>query len=951
MISLEDARQMELVGIDPLSTRIFTIQKRNGAVVRFEPKRISWAIERAFRAEHGSPTEKALSEELGRAVEEVTGAVVRRAVGAAVGGEALEVERIQDWVETALMEAGYHSVARRYILYRAERRRARTLRAATRSGTAPLSFVLRCGERVPLDPEGLGREIKEACRGLEECCSWRSLAEETLRSLYDGVAEEEIDQAMILAARSRVEKEPAYTYVAARILLAKLYREVLPEIRGREELETVHRNFFPLSIRHGVDVGRLSPDLLGFDLEKLASALRFERDRDFAYMGLQTVYDRYLLHHEERRIETPQYFWMRVAMGLALAEKENREAHAIEFYELLSSFLFLSSTPTLFNSGTRHPQLSSCYLLTVSDDLDGIFQVISDNARLSKWAGGLGNDWTNVRATGSLIRGTNGRSQGVIPFLKVANDTAVAVNQGGKRKGALCAYLETWHLDIEDFLELRRNTGDERRRTPDMNTANWIPDLFMKRVIDGGNWTLFSPSDVPDLHDLYGKAFERRYCEYEAMADRGEIRNFRRVAASTLWRKMLTMLFETGHPWITFKDPSNIRSPQDHVGVIHNSNLCTEITLNTSADETAVCNLGSINLAAHVRDGVLDEERLTRTIRVAVRMLDNVVDINFYPTPAARNANLRHRPVGLGLMGFQDALYRLKISYGSQEAVEFADRTMEIIAYDALLASSDLAKERGAYSTFRGSKWDRGLLPIDTLSLLEEERGGNLEVDRTVRKDWEEVRKTIRRQGLRNSNLLAIAPTATISNISGVSQSIEPTYKNLFVKSNLSGDFTTINSYLVEELKQAGLWDQEMVDDLKFYDGSVLSIERLPREIKERYVSASELDPHWLIECASRRQKWIDMAQSLNLYIAEPNGKKLSDMYLLAWKKGLKTTYYLRAVAATSVEKSTLDINARALQPRWMKSVSPSSRVRVDRPKDRNGSNCSLDNPECESCQ
>ncbi|MDD2676731.1 MAG: ribonucleoside-diphosphate reductase subunit alpha [Methylacidiphilaceae bacterium] len=951
MISLEDARQLELAGIEPLSARTFTVQKRNGAVVAFEPKRISWAVERAFRAEHGVPLEQVIAEDLKSAVAEVTRAVVGRAVSAAVAGEALEVERIQDWVETALMEEGYHAVARRYILYRAERRRARTLRAATQSAAAPFSFVLRCGERVPLDPEGLGRELEEACRGLEERCSWKRLAEETLRSLYDGVSEDEIDQAMILAARSRVEEEPAYTYVAARILLAKLYRETLPEMRGREELQAVHRNFFPISIRHGVEVGRLSPKLLSYDLERLAGSLRMERDRDFTYMGLQTVYDRYLLHHEERKIETPQYFWMRVAMGLALAEKENREAHAIEFYERLSSFSFLSSTPTLFNSGTLHPQLSSCYLLTVSDDLDGIFQVISDNARLSKWAGGLGNDWTSVRATGSLIRGTNGRSQGVIPFLKVANDTAVAVNQGGKRKGAVCAYLETWHLDIEDFLELRRNTGDERRRTPDMNTANWIPDLFMKRVMEGGNWTLFSPSEVPDLHDLYGKAFERRYCEYEEKADRGEIRNFRRVAASTLWRKMLTMLFETGHPWITFKDPSNLRSPQDHVGVIHNSNLCTEITLNTSSDETAVCNLGSINLVAHVKDGALDEEELAETIRVAVRMLDNVIDINFYPTPAAKNANLRHRPVGLGLMGFQDALYRLKISYGSLEAVEFADRTMEIIAYHALIASADLARERGAYSTFPGSKWDRGLLPIDTLSLLEEERGGNLDVDRTIRKDWEEVRKAIRKHGLRNSNLLAIAPTATISNISGVSPSIEPTYKNLFVKSNLSGDFTTINSYLVEDLRQAGLWDQEMVDDLKFYDGSVFSIERIPQEIRERYLTAFELDPRWLIESASRRQKWIDMAQSLNLYIAEPNGKKLSDMYFLAWRKGLKTTYYLRAVAATSVEKSTLDINARGLQPRWMKSVSPSSRVRVDRPEEQNGRTCSLDNPECESCQ
>ncbi|MDB6024190.1 MAG: nrdA, partial [Verrucomicrobiales bacterium] len=708
--------------------------------------------------------------------------------------------------------------------------------------------------------------------------------------------------------------------------------------------------YFPHYIARGIEVKRLSPALLDFDFVKLGAALRLERDQQFTYMGAQTLYDRYLIHHEGRRLETTQYFWMRVAMGLSINEGEQKNERAIEFYEVLSTFRFVSSTPTLFNAGTLHPQLSSCYLSTVMDDLDHIFKVIGDDAKLSKWAGGLGNDWTNIRATGGHIKGTNGTSQGVIPFLKVANDTAVAVNQGGKRKGAMCAYLETWHLDVEDFLELRKNTGDERRRTHDMNTANWIPDLFMKRVKANGTWALFSPNEVPDLHDLFGAAFEARYHEYESLADAGKIKLFKRVEAVALWRKMLTMLFETGHPWITFKDPSNIRSPQTHVGVVHSSNLCTEILLNTSAEETAVCNLGSVNLAIHTTDAGLDGDLLARTIRTAMRMLDNVIDINFYPTPEARTANLKHRPVGLGLMGFQDALYKLRLPYSSDAAVEFADTSMEMISYHALLASAELAQERGAYSTFQGSKWSNGLLPIDTIELLAQERGGSIEMDRSARLDWSRVRNEIRQHGLRNSNTMAIAPTATISNIIGVGQSIEPTYKHLFAKANLSGDFTTPNTFLVADLKERGLWDDAMLDDLKYFDGSLKEIERIPAELQELYLTAFEIEPRWLIECASRRQKWIDMGQSLNLYLAQPNGKQLSEMYLLAWERGLKTTYYLRSLAATQIEKSTTDVNRRGLQPRWMKNKSASGDIQVQRESEPVKA-CLLNDPGCESCQ
>ncbi|MCH9703480.1 MAG: ribonucleoside-diphosphate reductase subunit alpha, partial [Chlamydiae bacterium] len=733
---------------------------------------------------------------------------------------------------------------------------------------------------------------------------------------------------------------------ASNLLLDMIYRETMGIPASHARLRSEHKSYFKEYFKMGVSLERLDPQLLGYDLDKLANAIDLKRDLTFSYLGLQNLYDRYFIHDQERRLETPQIFWMRVAMGLALGEGKQKEKRAIEFYNIFSQFLYLSGTPTLFNSGTTHSQLSSCYLSTVMDDLHHIYKVVADDAQLSKWAGGLGNDWSNVRATGSVIKGTNGKSQGVIPFLKVANDTAVAVNQGGKRKGAMCAYLETWHLDIEDFLELRKNTGDERRRTHDMNTANWIPDLFMKRVMQNESWTLFSPSDVRDLHDLYGRAFEERYAEYEKMADEGQIKLFKRVDAVALWRKMLGMLFETGHPWITFKDPSNVRSPQDHVGVVHSSNLCTEILLNTSAEEVAVCNIGSVNLAAHMTAEGIDRQKLASTVRTAIRLLDNVIDINFYPIPEAKKANERHRPIGLGMMGFQDALYMMNISYASHEAVQFADESMEMISYYAILASSELAKERGTYSSYKGSKWERGLLPVDTIELLKKERGDLFcDFESEGKLDWTAVRESIKKYGMRNSNTMAIAPTATIANISGVTQSVEPMYKHLFVKSNLSGEFTILNEHLVSRLKDLNIWDSEMLDDLKYFDGSIAEIERIPDEVKRVFPTAFEVEPDWIVECAAKRQKWIDMGQSLNLYIAEPSGKKLHEMYFHAWKRGLKTTYYLRSLGATHVEKSTTDINKRGLQPRWMKNKSASSRVQVER-----NQSCSLGG-ECESCQ
>lgn len=820
-------------------------------------------------------------------------------------------------------------------------------------GPAPFaqSLVSPPADELELKIAALRRRVTEACAGLGEVVEAERVIATTVASLFNGASETEIEQAAVLAARALIEHEPAYDQVAARLLLGSLYRVVFGAPTPLAAAGDAYRNYLPTYIARGIAGGLLDPRLAEFDLARLAAALRPERDRLFPVMGVQTLADRYLLRSEERWIELPQLLWLRVAMGLALQESD-RETRAIEFYDLMSNFRFIPATPTLFNAGTLHPQLSSCYLTTIEDDLGAIFKAIRDNALLAKWAGGLGNDWTNVRALGAHIRGTNGQSQGVIPFLKVANDTAVAVNQGGKRKGAVCAYLETWHLDIEEFLDLRKNTGDDRRRTHDMNTAHWIPDLFMQRVEADGAWTLFSPDETPDLHDLYGPAFATRYAHYERLADLGKLRRWKRLPARDLWRKMLTRLFETGHPWLCWKDPANVRSSQGHVGVIHSSNLCTEILLNTSSTETAVCNLGSLNLPAHIVDGALDDERLAATVRTAVRMLDNVIDLNYYPTPEARTANLRHRPVGLGLMGFQEALYQLGISYASQAAVEFADRSMEAIAYHAILASTELARERGVYPTYTGSTWERGLLPIDTIDLLEAARGEPVLMDRSVSRDWQPVREAVRAHGMRNSNVMAIAPTATISTIVGASQSIEPTYANLYVKSNLSGDFTQVNAYLVADLKRAGLWDAEMLAELKYYDGSVQAIARVPDALKERYRTAFEIEPEWLISAASRRQKWIDMGQSLNLYLAAPSGKRLDEIYRLAWRVGLKTTYYLRTTAATRVEPSTLDINRFGIQPRWMKNRSASSDIQIARP--REGSGCSLNGSrdgECEACQ
>lgn len=796
--------------------------------------------------------------------------------------------------------------------------------------------------------------LTDVCQGFESVVDQDSLLEGLQTTLPDEPTSVQFWQALLLSARTQLEVEPAYTFVAARALLLALYQEVLPssQLVRLHDASQLYQQYLPRYFQRGVEAGLLDPRLLTFDLPRLAQAIHSERDLLFAYPGLQTLCDRYLLQVEEQRIELPQLFWMRVAMGLALYE-EDKEARALEFYACISQFLFTPATPTLFNAGTAHPQLSSCYVTTVEDDLRLIFKGIQDNALLSKWAGGLGNDWTNIRALGALIRGTNGRSQGVIPFLKVVNDTAVAVNQGGKRKGAVCVYLENWHLDIEDFLDLCRNTGDERRRTHDLHTACWISDEFMRRVQHEETWTLFSPNDVPDLHDLYGEAFARRYREYEQLADQGGITHFQRVSALELWRKMLTRLFETGHPWITWKDPANIRSPQDHMGVIHSSNLCTEILLNTSTDETAVCNLGSLNLPKHLTDGRIDEKQLQMTIRTAMRMLDNVVDINYYPTSEARTANLRHRPVGLGVMGFQDALHLLGLTYASEAAVAFADQSMEAIAYYALLASAELAQERGSYPSYAGSKWHRGMLPLDSISLLELERGANVEMNKTLTRDWGQVRAAIKQHGMRNSNVLAIAPTATISTIVGTSPSIEPDYTHLYVKSNLSGEFTTINTFLVDDLKAAGLWNRDMAEALKYHDGSLQNLPLVPETLKQRYLTAFEIDPAWLIECASRRQKWIDMGQSLNLYLGEASGKKLHELYLLAWKKGLKTTYYLRTRAATQIEKSTVDINRWGIQPRWMKQQSPSHAIQVTREnqQDVNAAPfCEL-GEDCEACQ
>ncbi len=926
------------------STLLPTLQviRRNGAAVAFTLDKISIAITKAFLAVEGnqSAASQRVRDQVASLSQLVNNALSRRLPA----GGSIHIEDIQDQVELALMRNGNHDVARAYVLYREKRNEERAAEKASHESIEPAHAlnVNINGKLTPLNIKELTAMVAETCLNLGDLVNPNVVVEQAVRDLYDGIPFTEVYKALILSARSLIETEPAYNYVTARLQLDLVRAEVLGERVSHANMDAHYVEYFPRYIKMGIDAELLDKRLAQFDLSKLAGALNKERDFQFGYLGIQTLYDRYFLHIEERRIELPQIFFMRVAMGLAINEID-REARAIEFYNVLSTFDFMSSTPTLFNAGTLHSQLSSCYLTTVSDDLEGIYQGIKENALLQKYAGGLGNDWTPVRSLGARIKGTNGKSQGVIPFLKVVNDTAVAVNQGGKRKGAVCGYLETWHLDIEEFLDLRKNTGDDRRRTHDMNTAHWIPDLFMRRVTETGDWTLFSPSDVPDLHDKYGKAFETAYVEYERRAENGEIKLFKKIPALQMWRKMLSMLFETGHPWITFKDPCNIRSPQQHVGVVHSSNLCTEITLNTSDTEIAVCNLGSVNLLQHLTEVngklVLDNDKLKATIKVGMRMLDNVVDINFYPVGKARNANTRHRPVGMGIMGFQNCLHAMRIPYASMEAVEFADRAMEAVCYNAYYASTDLAEERGAYSSFKGSLWDQGILPLDTLDLLLAERGGNVEVDRSKTLDWDALRTRIQKIGMRNSNCVAIAPTATISNIVGVSASIEPEYQNLYVKSNLSGEFTIVNEQLVNDLKVRGLWDTVMVSDLKYFDGSLQKIERVPADLKQLYATAFDVDPTWLIEAAARRQKWIDQAQSLNLYFAVPSGKKLNDTYLLAWQRGLKTTYYLRSLGATAAEKSTGsggELNA----------VSSGSNAPEEAPK-----MCSIDNPECESCQ
>jgi ribonucleoside-diphosphate reductase alpha chain len=880
----------------------YRILRRNGAVVAFEPSKISVAVTKAFLAVGGG--QGTASARIREMVEQLTANVVAALVRHQPGGGTFHIEDVQDQVELSLMRSGEHDVARAYVLYRAKHMEERRLQARGNAAVEVQLHVVENGVRRMLDMNQVRDLINAACVGLEKHVDAEAILSETVKNLYDGVPVEELHKSAILAARALMEKDPAYSQVTARILLHTIRKEVFGREVAQNATPAHYLDYFPNYIAKGITAELLDPKLAEFDLTRLAKALVAERDLQFGYIGLQTLYDRYFLHINEVRIEMPQAFYMRVAMGLALNEQD-REARAIEFYNLLSSFDFMSSTPTLFNSGTLRSQLSSCYLTTVSDDLEGIYDAIKENALLAKYAGGLGNDWTPVRSLGAHIKGTNGKSQGVVPFLKVVNDTAVAVNQGGKRKGAVCAYLETWHMDIEEFLDLRKNTGDDRRRTHDMNTANWIPDLFMKRVMEKGDWTLFSPSETPDLHDKVGRAFEAAYNGYEAKAASGEMRIFKKVAALDLWRKMLSMLFETGHPWITFKDPCNIRSPQQHVGVVHSSNLCTEITLNTNASEIAVCNLGSVNLPAHMKEGKIDHVKLQKTIRIAMRMLDNVIDINYYAVDKARNSNLRHRPVGMGIMGFQDCLHMMRMPYASTAAVEFADTSMEAVCYYAYLASTELAEERGHYSSYKGSLWDRGILPQDSVQLLLEERGGYVEVDASSKMDWEPVRARIKQFGMRNSNCVAIAPTATISNIIGVSACIEPTYQNLYVKSNLSGEFTEINAFLVRDLKARDLWDEVMISDLKYFDGSLTKIDRIPQDLRDIYATAFEVSPSWLVEAASRRQKWIDQAQSLNIYMAGASGKKLDETYKLAWLRGLKTTYYLRTIAATHMEKST----------------------------------------------
>ncbi len=943
----ENANNSDNVQLSTLEPGKLWVISRDGNEVRpFDADRVARAIKAAFIAAESKDDNTARSAQQSDRIQAMTAKLAEEVINAFndrnPSGGTVHVEDIQDKVELTLMRTGEAEAAKKYIFYREERRKARTESVTVANISQPqapaLNITLASGERVPLDEARFQKNVIFACQDLENVDP-QIIIDDARRNLFDGVPEAEVDKALTLTARTLIEKEPNYTYVTARLLLNQLRTESLrfldvADSANFEEMKGLTKPYFRAYLERGIELKLLSPALLDYDIDKICGAMNFDRDLQFTYLSLQTLYDRYFLHSDQNRIELPQAFFMRVAMGLA-QEEENKTERAIEFYNMLSKFDCMSSTPTLFNSGTLRQQLSSCFLTTIPDDLNEIYSAIRDNALLSKFAGGLGNDWTPVRAMGAHIKGTNGQSQGVVPFMNVADASAVAVNQGGKRKGAVCGYLETWHMDIEEFLELRKNTGDDRRRTHDMNTANWIPDLFMKRVSEGAQWTLFSPDETPDLHDLCGEEFDKAYLAYEEMAAKGELNTTKTIPAVNLWRKMLGMIFETGHPWITFKDPCNIRSPQQHVGTVHSSNLCTEITLNTSKDEIAVCNLASVNLPAHIKaDGTIDQEKLRKTVHTAIRMLDNVIDINYYTVPQAKNSNMKHRPIGLGLMGFQDALYKRKISYCSDAAVVFADRTMELISYYAIEASSNLAEERGAYKTFSGSLWSRGILPIDSIALLKESRGEYLDQDTSQTLDWNSLRERVKSVGMRNSNTLAIAPTATISNICGVSQSIEPTYQNLYVKSNMSGEFTVTNAYLVDELKALDLWDDVMIHDLKYYNGSIQNIERIPEDLKQRFSTAFEVEPSWLVEAGSRRQKWIDQSQSLNLYMAKPSGKKLDELYRLAWKRGLKTTYYLRSLGATNTEKST--IHDKALNAVQAAPVPQA---------------CSIDDPDCEACQ
>lgn len=935
------------------------VVKRTGDIVAFDPARIESAIAKAVEATGEKLGPDARAELVDQLVDELD----RRFVDFYPN-----VENIQDIVEKYLMRAQMFETAKAYILYRAqhqvkrEESRQQTAEAARRGR---LTVTTSEGRTVLFNVKKLEESVTRAARGLEGV-SVDAVVEEAVKGVYDGMPTTQVERALVMAAATLIEREPLSSYLAARLHLDALYREATGgESPSAPDRDDVYRSTFVVGIRNGARSGAFDPKLAEFDLNRLAAAMDPSRDDEFQYIGVQTLADRYLARHEGRLIELPQAFWMRVAMGLSIEEKD-REASAIEFYDLMSKLLYVPSTPTLFHAGTLHPQLSSCYLTTVGDDLGHIFKSLADNAQLSKWSGGLGNDWTNVRGTGARIHSTGVESQGVIPFLKIANDVTMAINRSGKRRGATCAYLELWHYDIEDFCDLRRNTGDERRRTHDMDTAVWIPDLFMKRLDTDGDWTLFSTDEVPDLHDLYGSAFERRYEEYEAKAARGEMELVKRVPARQLWRRILTMLFETGHPWITFKDPSNVRSPQDHAGVVHSSNLCTEITLNTSAEETAVCNLGSVNLGRHVCDGRLDEELLAGTVRVAMRMLDNVVDINYYPTEEARRSNLRHRPVGLGLMGFQDALALLDMPFESDDALQFSDRIMELVSYHAILGSSQLAAERGAYESFKGSKWDRGLFPYDTLALLDEERGVPVEVGRERRLDWKAVYEHVARHGMRNSNTMAIAPTATISNIAGCYPCTEPVYKNLYVKANLSGEFTVVNAALIADLKKLGLWSPQMLERIKYYDGSVQSIHEIPEEVRAKYKEAFEIDALAALRLTAVRAKWIDQSQSHNVFLRGTSGRVLDETYRAAWRMGLKTTYYLRSLAASQIEKSTVDTKfgltqkrtyaesgeAKAATPEPAPAPAPTPvPVAVAAGASGEVAACRIDDPDCEACQ